>query len=121
MTPRVAGRDERDEPPGAGATRWRVEDQPARLRHREDEPGEAVSVDARLTLLRCFYGARIEAARRDLPASQRAAAVVALRQELKAATRALLHRERSEKALRRARLRLARPLREGAAAGQIAV
>jgi hypothetical protein len=55
-----------------------------------------------LNLLRQFYGACIDITRRTKPAHERAAAIRALRLELKAAVLAITTRHQNEQASRRA-------------------
>lgn len=100
---------ERDSSPGAGASRRRIDEQPKEIRQTESDDGEAVSVGAKLSLLRQLYGARIEIARRHIPRRDRAAAIKALRLELKVAILAVTERARRERAARREAVRLRKP------------
>jgi len=68
----------------------------------EGDDGEAISVEAEISLLRAFFGAAIAAVRRDVPKNDRAAANKALRQRLKAAILAVTERRRQATANRRA-------------------
>lgn len=90
-----------DEPLTGGASRQRVREQPNQQRQVEGDATEAISIDGAITLLRQLYGARIEAARRNTPAHDRAAMIRALRNELKAAIRAVTERKRETAAARR--------------------
>jgi hypothetical protein len=78
----------------------------------EGDGEEALSIEGSLNLLRALYGARIEAVRRDKPKADRAAAISALRHELKVAIRALTERRRNDAASRRATWRQRRQPRE---------
>jgi hypothetical protein len=91
----------RDEPLAAGASRQRIDGQPNSLRQFGGDEEEAVSIDGELNILRQFYGACIDATRRSKPAHERAAAVRALRRELKAAVLAVTTRHRNEQAAHR--------------------
>lgn len=107
----VAGTADRDEPPAVRASRRRMDEQPRPSRQMEGDDDEALSVDAKLMLLRRLYGARIEAVRRDMPANERAAAIRALRLDLKAAILAITECKRQKQATRWAgRRRWTRPL-----------
>lgn len=93
--------DDRDEPPAAGAARRRIDEEPSKSHPVEGNEGKSVSVEAELLLLRQLYGARIEIARRNAPRPDRAAAIKALRLDLKAAILAVTARRRIEQATRR--------------------
>jgi hypothetical protein len=69
------------------------------------------SIDGELNLLRQFYGAAIDATRRTASKQERAAAIRALRRELKATIFAVTSRHRNEQASRRALARHRRELR----------
>ena len=90
-----------DEPLTGGASRQRVSEKPNQQRQAEGETAEPISIDGAISLLRQLYGARIEAARRNTPAHDRAAMIRALRNELKAAIRAVTERKRETAAARR--------------------
>jgi 3-oxoacyl-(acyl-carrier-protein) synthase len=75
------------------------------LHQPEGAEDQVVSIDGELDLLRRFYGAAIDATRRSVPKRERAAAIRALRRELKAAILAVTTRHRNEQASRRAALR----------------
>lgn len=102
------GEGGRDEPLAVGASRQRIKEQPSASRPAEGDDSEPVSIEAQLTLLRQLYGARIEITLRDLPRHKRAAAIKALRRELKAAIRAITERRSEERAARRIAARLRR-------------
>jgi hypothetical protein len=100
------GAGERDEPPGAGASLRRIDEKPPSERQAAGEEGEAFSYEGEVSALHLLYGARIEATQRSAPKHERAAAIRALRQELRAALREVTERRRNESAARReARLR----------------
>ena len=105
----AAGEVDRDEPPGAGASLRRIDEQPPSERQPAGDEEEGMSIAGALDALRLLYGARIAALRRSLPKRERAAAIKALRNEKKAAVRELTERKRQENAARRAADRLRRP------------
>jgi hypothetical protein len=101
---------DRDEPPGARASPRRIEQQPEPSRRFEGDEEKAIPIDGELNLLRQFYGACIDATRRAKPAHERAAAIRALRCELKAAILAITTRHRNEQIARRSTALLRRSL-----------
>jgi hypothetical protein len=82
------------------------------LREPAADDSEPPSIDGELTLLRQSYGAAIDATRRSAPKRDLAAAVRALRRELKAAIFAITTRHRNEQASRRALARHRREARD---------
>lgn len=101
----AAGEGGRDEPLVARAGNRRIDEQPEGLRHAEGVEYQVVSIDAELDLMRRFYSAAIDVARRAVPRRDRAAAIRAIRRELKAAILAVTTRHRNEKASRRAAIK----------------
>lgn len=85
MAESVAGAVESDETLTGRASRQRTDEQPTKLRQAKGEDSEAISVETHISLLRAFYDAAIAFGRRDLPSSNRAAALNTLRRRLKAA------------------------------------
>ena len=79
---------------------------------RKAAEDQVVSIDGELALLRQFYGAAIDIARRTVLRRDRPAAIRALRRELKAAIFAVTTRHRNEQASRRALLRYRRETNE---------
>ena len=84
----------------------------ARARHDElnfckleADDSRPISIESEISLLRAFYGSAIDTVRRTAPTLERAAAIRALRRELKAAILAITSRHRSEQATRRAAVR----------------
>jgi hypothetical protein len=106
----AAGDGGRDEPLTGGASRQRIDEQPAASHQVESAEDRAVPIDGELDLLRQFYGAAIDAVRRGAPKHERAAAIRALRRELKAAILAITTRQKNEQASRRAAARHRREL-----------
>jgi len=101
----ATGEGGRDEPLAVGAARQRNDEKPEVSQKPEGDEEELGSIDGKLDLLRQLYGARIETARRVKPGQERAAAIRALRRELKAATLAITTRHREEQAIGRAAVR----------------
>ncbi len=81
------------------------------------DENEAVSSQAEVSAMRAFFGARIEAVGRTLPKHERAAAIMALRNEKKAAIRELTERKRQTRFARRKADQLKRPPRDPAPDG----
>ena len=109
---RAAGEGGRDEALTGGASRQRSNEQPEASHQAEGAEDQAASIDGELNLLRQFYGAAIDATRRSTPKRERAAAIRALRRELKAAVLAITTRHRNEQAARREAVRRRRRLHE---------
>lgn len=99
---------DRDDSPKARALLRRIEQKPEASQRTVNDGSEVIAVDGKLAFLRQIYGARIEIARRNTPHRERAAAIKALRLELKAAIRAVTERRREERAVRREAARLRR-------------
>jgi len=106
----AAGEGGRDEPLAGRAARQRNDEQPDASYRTENAEDQVVSIGGELNLLRQFYGAAIDTTRRAAPKRERAAAIRALRRELKAAILAVITRHRNEQALRRAIARQRREL-----------
>jgi hypothetical protein len=97
----AAGEGDRDEPLTGGAARQRNDEQPETSHQADGAEDQVVSIDGELDLIRQFYGAAIDVTRRTAPKRERAAAIRALRRELKAAILAVTTRYRNEQTSRR--------------------
>jgi hypothetical protein len=92
---------DRDRALAGGASRQRNEGQPEILHQAGGADEQVSSIDGELDQLRRFYGACIEVTRRTKNARERAAAIRALRLDLRAAILAVTTRQRNEQASRR--------------------